>query len=257
MPNSTKAIIAIVSVIILSSGIFVLTKSRPVENPAVTVSSSSVAVQVSSSSKSVLSSSSQVVSSSSQSEIIKDPKVENPKVEVPNVETPQPRPLPIVETPKTKLTNQGSCEGLGNVNFYEYVIKTNIDCFKYANLANQVGKNPLSQTDYDFLRKNVNDIAIYYHDSIRSTYPTDKHYVKSLVIQKLDDNTFVINFSSSFGVLQEGATEARNIKNYKLIPINNEDGEFEEIFNFKFSNELPVAITIDSKAPNTANFGHD
>lgn len=63
MSNSTKAVIAIVSIIILISGIFVLTKSRPVEN---STSSSSLVSSMSFSSKAVLSSSSQVVSSSSQ-----------------------------------------------------------------------------------------------------------------------------------------------------------------------------------------------
>jgi hypothetical protein len=63
MSTSTKAIIAIVSIIILISGIFIITKSRPVEN--ITSSNSSVS-SMSFSSKAVLSSSSQVVSSPSQ-----------------------------------------------------------------------------------------------------------------------------------------------------------------------------------------------
>lgn len=71
MPNQTKALIAIVSIIILISGIFVLTKSRPVENPAISMSSSSVSSMVASSSKTVLSSSSQVVSSLPLSEVVK------------------------------------------------------------------------------------------------------------------------------------------------------------------------------------------
>lgn len=94
MPNQTKAIIAIVSIIILISGVFVFTKSRPAENSTSSISSVSV---IASSSKSSLSSSSQLVSSllknvSKVIEVLKssevanqiDPKL-NPIQDIPNV----------------------------------------------------------------------------------------------------------------------------------------------------------------------------
>jgi hypothetical protein len=82
VPTTTKAIIAIVSIIILASGIFVLTKSRPVETPSIATSSSSVYSLISSSSKAALSlsSQSQTISSSSRAvsktvEVSKDSEV--------------------------------------------------------------------------------------------------------------------------------------------------------------------------------------
>jgi hypothetical protein len=245
MPNQTKALIAIVSIIILVSGIFVLTKSRPAEvNLNSNVTSSSVLSSIVNSVLSVKSSiSSQLVSSSSQSEIAK-------VVEAPKVENPQVVNTPKLEVPKQEVTqslvaqvpikaNLGSCEDLGNSNQYDYIISTDKECFRYSYLVNVVGKNYLSPTDEKFIKENINDVAIYYHNSVRSNYPTIKHYVKSLYIQKLDDNSYIINFSSSYKPLNEGSTESQSNKTYKLIPISSKDGEFEEVLNYQFPQFMP------------------
>jgi hypothetical protein len=100
MPNSTKATLAIVSIIILISGVFVLTKSRPSEvNLNSNITSSSVSISTISSVLSTKSSiSSLLISSSSQSEAAK-------VVEAPKVET-----APKVDEPKSKIAviDQGS-----------------------------------------------------------------------------------------------------------------------------------------------------
>jgi hypothetical protein len=113
MPNSTKAILAIVSIIILISGVFVLTKSRSAEvNLNSNITSSSVSNSAISSVLSVKSSaSSQLISSSSQSEVAKvetTPVVEKPKVEVPVIDRGS-NPNPVQDIPNvTKLSTDKS-----------------------------------------------------------------------------------------------------------------------------------------------------
>jgi hypothetical protein len=113
MSNKSQITIALVSLLVITtSGIFILSKTRPAENPSVSVASSSASSLVSSSLKSVLSSSSQLVSSSSQSEVAKlteVPKVENvPVVVKPNVDLGS-NPNPVQDIPNvTKLSTDKS-----------------------------------------------------------------------------------------------------------------------------------------------------
>jgi hypothetical protein len=118
MSNTIKALIAIVSIIILGSGIFVFTRSRSVEN----LSNQDISSPVSSSSKStVLSSGSQTVSISFQS-ISKVTQVSSSfKTE-------------IVQTPSSQTAQTQKCNQLDSPD----LIKTEDGCFK---MAYSVGPN--------------------------------------------------------------------------------------------------------------------
>jgi hypothetical protein len=264
-------LIAITATVIAASGIFILAKSRPadIQSNVNTSSASSSLNSVIVKNLQSSSSSSLVVSSSvAVSSVTDTPKVETlpvaeskPVVQAPAYGAPQPV-MPQngkgneVIKPAQEINNLGTCENLGNVNEFDYIISNNGECFRYSKLLNTVGKNNLNNYDLSFINQNINDIAVYYHNSVRSFFPTNKHYTKSLYVQKLDDKSYIINFSSSYKPLTEGVTEARNIRTYKLIPLNLNDGEFEEVFDYKFPNNIPVEAPNNSNIPNT-NFGHD
>jgi hypothetical protein len=110
MPNFTRAIIAIVTIIILISGIFVFTKSRPVENASI---SSAGVSSIHSNSKAVLTSNSQVAINSSQvgskfSSVLIASKIEQPKLE-------------IITLPKTEIVDGIEVTYLDSKNPPQYI----------------------------------------------------------------------------------------------------------------------------------------
>jgi hypothetical protein len=238
---SNKAIlIAITAVVITASGIFILAKSRPadiqsnVNTSSASSSLNSVIVKnlQSSSSSSVVVSSSVTVSYVVETPTVDAPAVveSKPVVQAPTYAAPQNTNGNETYKPKPVRNNLGTCEGW-DFNA-QNIIQTNGECFSLEFMPLSVGEFKFTNFDYSFLNENINDVAIFYHDSVRNVFPTNKHYIKSFNIQKVNNFDYIISISAATKNGGEGGIESFYKKYYKFTRTNDHDGVFEELFNF-------------------------
>jgi hypothetical protein len=182
VPTTTKAIIAIVSTIILASGIFVMTKSRPVETPSIATSSSSVYSLISSTSKAALSlsSQSQTVSSSSQA-VSKTVEVTKPS-EVATVPQPQTQ-CNQTDSPDLVKTEDG-CFSI------EYIYADG-SIFKNSNLSDDLNKDKFFDTESN--RNLVKLVSTDYYKKIKSKFVSPFHKIATIDSKKLSNNEFSLS----------------------------------------------------------------
>jgi hypothetical protein len=231
MPNSTKAIIAIVSIIILISGVFVLTKSRPTEvNLNSNLTSSLVSNSVTSSVLSIRSStSSQIISSSSQSEAAKV------------VET-----TPVVEKPIVEVPKQNNFQ-LPSSNFKLL--------YKFSD-ERKNGGELIADSDVNFLNENIQDIANYYHTNFKNLFPTGDHVIDVNKFKKNSNLEYLVQLSTRINPANgEGAVLYKNATTYKLFKLNQNDGEFEQLYNYTWS-EDPAIQAVSNSGATIALPGH-
>jgi hypothetical protein len=215
MPNSTKAIITIASIIMLISGLYLISKSMPpvdrnfVERGSSLNFDSEILASSKSSSLSYWQRDSSlygIYNHSSQDQVAK-------VVEIPKIET-----TSVVDNTQTK-TIQPLVD----------VAKSNFT-YEFNKSINQRGVLSLTQSDFDFLNENISDVADYYYNSIKNLYLNQKIYVYSTNIKKLDNSNYLIAFENTTSpqVLEGSTVRSFNPKVYKLSALNNKDGEFEE-----------------------------
>jgi hypothetical protein len=181
VPTATKAIIAIVSIIILASGIFVLTKSRQVETPSIATSSSSVSSLISSTSKTALSlsSQSQTVSSSLQA-VSKTVEVTKPS-EVATVPQPQ-TPCNQPDSPDLVKTEDGC--------FTLLISGQNSDTANLQGIFKSISKDFFNKIiSYT---KNTDTIINIDYRSNSQEYPV---YISANINKVFDQNKNLPNFS--------------------------------------------------------------
>jgi hypothetical protein len=210
-------LIAITAVVIASSGIFILAKSRPADiqsNVNATLSSSLNSVIVKNLQSSSLSS--VVVSSSvTVSSVVETPKAETQPV----VES-----KPVAQAPAYFSPQNGK----GNEPIQQSPIVNSTYNLNYSFL--QVGPTPLKEFDVSFLNENIGDVADYYYNSIKPFYPNQSIFINSYGVQKESDLIYYIHFNSTLTKPNADviAPKGFNAKIYKFTRTSLHDGNFEE-----------------------------
>jgi hypothetical protein len=167
MSSKTQALIVAIIAVIAISGIYILTKSRPVENPSNVSVSSSSQIASFSSSKAVLSSSSVIVSSSSTgvSKVVEAPKTSE---------------VAIVPKP------QAQC----NLPESENLVKTEEGCFTFSVGGRILGQNIPTELETKFLNAYFPEISKNYYQKIKSKFISKEKYLEINYIKKIDENDF-------------------------------------------------------------------
>lgn len=115
--------------------------------------------------------------------------------------------------------------------------QTDFDCFNFIFQPNVIEDKVLYQSDLLFLHESIEDIAINYYSTLDWNWFGNKHLVCATDTKKIDTKIFLINFYLQNKPVQQdldcnNKQELVFPKTYKFIRINENNGEFEEIYKY-------------------------
>jgi hypothetical protein len=136
-------------------------------------------------------------------------------------------------------------------------------CFSFTYNPIVFGSNPLVDSDMVFLKSNINDLAIYYRESIKSQISPLDYWINAQAFEKKSDGKYIVQFYvQDYGNKENGGLPILS-KTYQLIRTNPKDGEFEEVLNYSFPSNYynssiiqssQNAVTIDTIIPTNPNY---
>jgi hypothetical protein len=135
-------------------------------------------------------------------------------------------------------------------------------CFNFNYIPKFLSYYPMNDSDQVFLSSNINDLAIYYRESIKSQIIFQDYWINAEIDDKKENGSFIVKLYTQ----ENGENRYKDLpkfeKTYQFWRINNEDGEFEEVLNYvhpMYSSQLSTnssqnAVTIGTITPTNPNY---